>query len=395
MSKIGNLTLKKLFNITLFIWIIFIPMKTSFYQISYVLLIILFLVHLFTEKRFTLFIEMLKEYKSLLIAFSLIILSMTISNLLSNITTFLSWKTEFLYIFRYFLLFLILIFLHRENFFTKKFLLIAIFSSLLLQGLDGISQAIFNYDFIKGHTNGLHEGLSGAVFQKNPFGMFMAIGASLSFGLLFYKNLYKLKRIEMTLLSIFFGIFIFNLLFSYSRASWLFFAMFIIVLYVANYKNIDKRYIFILITVVLLIVIMFNYNEALLLRFKSLIHGDSSHRFEIWKQAISLIKQKIFFGYGLMTYSKIGLKGFSGVHNSIIEIFLFLGLFGFIVYTNLLLKILNKILSNKNIIQLGLFFAYIVITQFDESIIKSIVVISPLVLFSFFIFSQGKRDNAL
>jgi len=320
---------------------------------------------------------------------------MTISNLLNNITTFLSWGTEFNYLFRYLLLFLILIFLHRESFFTKKFLLIAIFSSLLLQGIDGISQAIFNYDFIRGHTNGLHEGLSGAVFNRNPFGMFMAIGASLSFGLLFYKNLYRLKKIEILLLSIFFGIFIFNLLFSYSRASWLFFAMFIIVLYAANYKNIDKRYIFILIALILLIIMIFNYNEALLLRFKSLIHEDSSHRFEIWTQALKLIKQKIFFGYGLMTYSKIGLNSFSGVHNSIIEIFLFLGLFGFIVYTNLLWKILNKVLSNKNIIQLGLFFAYIVITQFDESIIKGIVVLSPLVLFSFFIFSQSKETNTL
>jgi len=394
--KIIKNNLNILFKISIFIWILFIPMKTSFYQISYASMILLFLIYIFTNNKLTHFTQILHEQKTVLIAFSFIILSMTISNLVSPISTYLSWKTEFYYVFRYLFVFLILLFFYKEGVFTKRFLIIAIFTALLLQGADGIFQAIFNYDFIKNHESGLQAGLTGATFYRNTFGMFMAIGASLSIGFIFNRKQIMLRRNDTIVLSIFFVVFIFNLIFSYSRASWLFFVAYIGILFLSNYKKINRYHMLFLISFLSIGVIIFASNQNLLLRFHSLLEGNSSYRFEIWAYTLDMIKQKLFFGHGLMiffdTIGKIKIGGMyhSGVHNSILEILLFLGIFGFAAYSNLLLKVLIKIISNKNTIQLALFFAFLTITQFDQSIIKGIVSLSPLTIFAFFIFSQDR-----
>ncbi len=391
--------LPTLFKIFLFIWIIFIPMKTFFYPLSYVFMVIIFLVHLFRNNRIYKFKEMLYTYKNILIAFLLIIISMTISNISSPLSNLLSWHTEFNYMFRYLFIFLILSFLYKEKFFSKKFILISILSSLLLQATDGIYQAIFHYDFIKHHVSSTATGLTGAVFHRNPFGMFMAIGASISFGLVFYYKKFELKKMEIFFLCSAFTIFIFNLLFSYSRASWLFFLTFLVVLLVQNYKKLNRYHIGALISILALVIIVFLDNEHLLSRFNSLINANSSHRFAIWTHTINLAKERILLGHGLMTFAstlgqiKIGGIHHSGVHNSILEIFLFLGLFGLIAYTFLLWNIFKRILLNQSAIQLSLFFAFLVITQFDQSVIKGIIPLSSLVLFAFFIFSYKQNQK--
>ncbi len=397
MLKTKNFNLNTLFKISFFIWVLFIPAKTSFYPISYVFMILLFLIYIFFYKKTIQFTKIVYEQKTILISFSFIILSMTISNFISPISTFLSWKTEFHYVFRYLIIFLILLLFYRERIFTKRFLIITIFISLLLQGIDGIFQAIYHFDFIKGCHGNLQDGLTGSVFQRNPFGMLMALGGSLSIGFISYQKQIILKKIMP--LSIFFMIFIFNLIFSYSRASWLFFISYLGVLLLLNYKRINKYTLFFILIFLSILITIFMTNENLLLRFHSLIEEDSSHRFEIWAQTIDTIKQRLFFGHGLMTFSnsvgKVNGIRFSGVHNSILEITLFLGLFGFAAYTNLLWQIFKKIFANKNTIQLALFFAFLVITQFDESVIKGIIPLSCLTIFAFFIFSQDKKTDVI
>ncbi|WP_024954288.1 O-antigen ligase family protein [Sulfurospirillum arcachonense] len=393
MLKVKNYNLQVLFKIFLFIWILFIPMKTSIYPMSYALMIVLFLIYICTKKKIIQVTQMIKEYKNLLLSFSLVIVAMTISNSFNNIFNFTGWRAEFHYIFRYLLLFLILLFLYKENFFTKKFLIITILFSLFIQAADGLFQTVFHYDFIKGIKYNPSDGLAGATFNRNAFGMFMSIGASISAGLLFHYKLLTLRKNEIFLLIALCILFVFNLFFSYSRASWLFFTIFSLILFSTNCKKIDKYHIVFFTTFLFISVTIFLSNHSLLHRFYSLIEGNSSHRYEIWLHSLELIKQKLFFGYGLMSYSQIGIKGISGVHNSILEILLFLGLFGFLVYTNLLWQILKKVISSKNTIYIGLFFAFLTITQFDHSIIKSIASLSSLTLFAFFIFSKKTYDG--
>lgn len=392
--KNKDIYFKLIFNSLLFVWILFIPMKTSFYQISYILMIIFFLIYISKKKLFIDFINMLNNYRSILISFILIILSMTISNSLSDITTKSSWAVEFHYVFRYLFIFIILLFLYQQNFFTKKFILVSILISIFIQSADGIYQAIFGIDFIKGQSGNLSTGLTGATFNRNIFGMFMAIGASITiYILLFYE---KLEIQKDNIIIIFFSMLLFlcSILFSYSRASWLFLATFVFLLLAISYKKVDKKLFLKISVIIVLIILLFLLNNNLLSRFDSLIKLESSHRFEIWLQSIELIKEKFFFGHGLLTYKTIGIKNIAGIHNSIIELFLYLGLFGFIAYTYILWLVLKQIKLNRSSIQFALFFSFLVITQFDHSLM-GITTLSSLTLFAFFIFAQRKHNNAL
>lgn len=63
----------------------------------------------------------------------------------------------------------------------------------------------------------------------------------------------------------------------------------------------------------------------------SIIRKDSSSRTTIWLHTIKFIKEKLLFGYGLNSFSKLPdnyLNKFTDPHNSTLEILLFNGLFG-------------------------------------------------------------------
>ena len=381
-------SIQNLFKFFLAIWVIFIPMKTVFYVASYIGMVLIFIYYIFAYKKYNILLEIMKQYKITIFLFFLIILSMTISNAISSYTSFISWRAELNYIFRYFLIFMVLIFFYKESFFTKRFLLITILVSLGIQAIDALFQAYYHYDIIRHHFGSLTRGLSGAVFNRNPFGMFMAIGSSLTFYFLFYTKKYNLNRTQILTLAMLFIIFIINLLFSYSRASWLFFITFILIFFIMNYKRIKSRDFLLFFTTIIIIALLFYYNGNLHYRLIQLLDGYSSRRFEIWSNAVLLIKENIIFGYGLMTTWALHLKPFPSVHNSILEILLFLGLLGFIFYSLLLWHIFKTCLKDKNDIQITLFFSFLVITLFDDSIIKSIATLSSLTIFAFFIFTK-------
>lgn len=199
------------------IFVIFIPMKTTFYQGSFVGLAVVFCFYCFYYRKIETLKELFLLYKHIVIAFGLILLSMTISNSLGKFVTMDSWSTQFHYLFRYFFVFFILLFFYREKLISQRFIALAILCSLSLQGLDGLHQAIFGSDFIKGNIGSIVQGLSGATFNRNNFGFFMTIGASLCTGLLFYRDKYKLTTFNTITLTILLCLFLFNLLFTYSR----------------------------------------------------------------------------------------------------------------------------------------------------------------------------------
>ena len=179
----------KIFRIILFIWLFSIPLKNSLYQISTFLLIVLFLIHYFYYKQKDFLLEILTTYKKVLMVFSLFITSMLLSTLLG-----ISGKSEFIdifkYIFRYVFIFIILLYFYRQSFFSKKYLLSAIFIVLLVHSLDGIYQYFVGVDLIVNKPPDRPSCLlTGAVYHHNPFGLFMAIGAIMSLVLFFDKTL--------------------------------------------------------------------------------------------------------------------------------------------------------------------------------------------------------------
>ena len=363
-------------------------MKTSVYQISFVGIVGTFLIYLYTNKKLPMLKNLFLEQKNILFAFGFILVSMTTSNALSPVATLDSWSAEFQYLFRYFFMFAILLLFHKEDIFSKKFIVIAILLSLFIQGIDGIYQSLFEVDFIKNNAGSLSEGLSGATFNRNNFCFFMSIGASICTGLLFYSKEYKLEKIHITTLITLLSVFLFNLLFSYSRASWLFYSVFSFILFAVEYKRIsNKHFVFFLIIILLTALIFFHFDD-LFLRLYQLIKLNDGGRYPIWHDVLHLIKENFIFGYGLMTYQYIASQPILSVHNSVLEILLFLGIVGFIAFTALLYFILDAIIKAKNYFYLAFFCAFLVISQFDNSIIKGITSLSTLSIFAFFIFAK-------
>ncbi len=378
------------------IWVVFIPMKTSYYQISAVLIMIMFFIEIFKKKDFyPFFIRYLDISKT----FSIIVFIMILSNILNHITALNSWIVIFQYVFRYFFIFIIFLYFYEKKIISKKFLLVAVLISLSIQALDGSIQAIYNYDLFKHNLGSLNTGLTGGTSNRNIFGAFMAIGSSIMLGIIFYKNKFKLT-IKYTILGyILMLLFQANLLFSYSRASWLFHIVFIICIFAFDYKKIKLSYLYLLFLSGIFFFVLFYFDPSLSHRLNQLLNGYSSHRFEIWKNAITFIKKSPIIGYGIMSYKSIGAPSSSvpyvtSIHNSIFEILFFVGFLGLVAFTNMLYKIFKIVLKFKNKMYISLFFACLTITQFDQSIIKSITFLSSLAIFSFFIFSK-KTDNTI
>lgn len=375
----NNITL--IFQFFLFSWIVFIPMKTVFYQISYMMMLTLVVFHVYINKTFNDLLSIFVRLKDIIFILLCILLSMTISNAVSEVSTFTSWKVEFTYIYRYIFASILLLYAYQQHLFQKKTLVIFIIFSLFVQSSEGIYQYLTNLD-------SLNTGLNAWTHNRNTLGMFMAIGSSIIIGIVFYHKQHQMKNIEYFLLIVTLFAFLFNLLFSYSRASWLAFFTFLIILWLSNLKTISRKKYFFILCFLVIFIFLFLTIPHLAHRFNSMVELDSSYRFEIWEQAWSLIIQKPFLGYGLMSYAYIGMSNFTGVHNAILEILLYLGIFGFIFYTAVFFQVIKEQILQKNFFFLAISSVFIVLMQFDQSITGGIVFLSPLSIFAFFIFEK-------
>lgn len=392
-----KLIMPQLIRILLFIFILFIPMKTSIYPISFSLIVFFVIFHLAINQKFFLIKKILYEHKKLVVAFLFIILSMVLANLLSDYSTLYSWRIVFHYIFRYFLLFVILLLLYKETIISKHFILICILCSLCLQSIDGIYQALTTFDFIRANPGSLlgggslDLGLTAATFNRNTFGFFMAQGAVLSTAFLIKKDFYFNKK-EYFYFFFMVCFFLFTLIFSYSRSAWIFYITFLILFIFFEKPNLSKNNLLTLLIIIFIVIGFFVYFETLSARLLALVHLNTSDRNIIWLDVIDLIKKEFFFGYGIMTYEQITSQPITSVHNSLLEIFLYLGFTGVVSFSYLLYIILQKVFSTRNSIYFPLCISYFIITLFDHSIIKSIPMLSSLSLFAFFIYSHDLND---
>ena len=371
------------FNVLLLVWVISIPFKNAIYQGSTIFLIIFFLVYVIKNRDYDNLKILFYKYKDLFIAFSLIILSMTISNILNDVSKTDAWNLEFSYIYRYAFIFIILIYFYSKDFFLKQTLIIFIFISLGIQGLDGVYQSITGYDIFRHNIGDLSLGLSGATFNRNIFGFFMGIGILFSFFLI--KKDEILNKINLIFIS-FFIIFIFSTLFSYSRATWVaVFASFILY-FVVNYKKINVKHIIGISIICIFLILIFLNIDLLQNRFEELLNGQTSYRDIIWINTTNLIKEKMFFGWGVDTWQIYGLKEFAGIHNITLEILFFMGFFGlfsFIIFLGLTIK---EIFSIKNYEVLSFIVFMLIIGQFDHSIITGKTYLATMTILMFFVF---------
>ena len=366
-------------NIVLCIYVISIPFKDVFFQSSIVLLILSFFVIVFRENDF---LDFIKKIKILLYFFVAILFSMTISNLSNDFSWLMdSLKIQFSYFYRYMLIILVLLYFFEKKIFSKNFFLIYLLISLLVQGIDGIFQSLEGYDYFKQIKGNLIIGLTGVTFNRNAFGFLMGIGVILSLYFFNINDLYK-KYIGIITISIF----IFCTIFSYSRAVWVSLCIVLFIYLFINFRVINKK-IFFFFSFIFIFILFFSI-DTLNNRLTSLFMMNSSNRDTIWLFTINLIEEKPFLGWGLASWSFIGLKNYSSVHNSLLEIILILGLFGFVIYFVFFVFLMREILYFKDFKSLYILIFFIVVSLFDQNVFTGKIFLSCFSLLIFNIFSN-------
>lgn len=375
---------KNIFNVILLIWCISIPFKNAVYQISTVLLILYFIFYIVTNKDISFLKEILLKFKKIFFAFSLILVSMSISNTINDVSNTDAWKLELMFILRYALIFLILIYFYSKDILNKNTFLIFIFISLFIQAGNGIYQSIFGYDFFANNIANLRTGINGAIGNRNTYSFLMGLGFILSFVCFIRKDN---TRLVNSYLSVLLLTFIFLILFSYSRAVWvaLFVGFLIYIVSQARFLKI-KHFIYVSIFFCILFLIFLNI-DSLSNRMNQLFILNTSNRDLIWLKSIELIKEKPIFGWGIDTWKINGAVNLNGIHNSILEILLFTGVFGLISFLGFLYITIKHIFKNKQWELLFIITFLFITSQFGHSIFKTKIFLSVTTIMMFYIYS--------
>ena len=194
--------------------------------------------------------------------------------------------------------------------------------------------------------------------------------------------------------------FLFTLFHSQSRSAWVMFGIFsigYIFLYIKNH-GIDKKLFYTISVLLIFIALFFTVDENLLHRLTLLLQGNSSGRMtEIWPFTIDKIVNSPIFGYGINTYKLLATsypsRAHDGVHNLTLELLLYTGIIGFSIFTYLIWLILKESFTKNKILYFILFLSFIVLLQFDGSLIDSKVHLNIFILILFFIYSFRLDKN--
>jgi O-antigen ligase len=346
-------------------------------------LIFLTALYIILFKKARAFSDILFLYKDLIALTATLALCMIISTLSNGVTSFYSWDGVYQVIFVHFLGLIAMLFFYQEGFFGKigkNLIFFFLLISLSLELIVGFGQMIFGLNLIKDVFGSLQSGLTGTTINRNIFGFYMALGAILTLiAIISYREMLKTRF--LVLLTLFFT----ALLFSYSRASWLFVFVFALSCMVVFFKRIQKRDVSLFLFIVLLFAAAFLFSPSLGDRFVSMLEGESSNRFEIWQTTLTLINEKLFLGHGVRNFD-YELTGAYFPHNFILDILYSAGILGFCVSAAILILTCKEIVKT-NLLYLPLFFSIFAAMQFDHDI-TSRRVLSMLMLFAFFIFSK-------
>jgi O-antigen ligase len=381
MNKFENKDLF-LFNLLLIIWILAIPFKNAIYQGSMISIILFFIYYLLKTKNIKPLIENFKQTKYLFLGFSMIILSMIISNTLNpDFINKKSWHITYMFIIRYGLMFVILAYFYKLDFFNKKNVVIAILSSFILLMLTGIYQIILDPNIIMG------TGITGTLDNRNAFGLFMGMGFVLSVILLNYN-----KNLALFLILLF----SFFMIFSFSRSSWVAAFISCTILFSLNYRKVKASYFIYIISFILFLLVLYFSFDSFQNRLQQLLEGKSTHRTEIWLQTIEFIKEKFLFGYGIDSWKNLPntfLNKYADTHNSTLEILLYTGIIGLISWLTTIFIIVHKIINTKSHLLISIISYFIVVTQFDFGAFGSKELLSFLTIFIFFVYSENFKSQ--
>lgn len=368
---------KLAFNIILFIWLCSIPFKNAIYQISTILVLLFFVVHLIINKNYSVLIENFKKTKVLTVFVALILLSMCLASILNpELLAKKSWHYIISFFYRYVLVFIALAYFYRLKYFDKKVLVDVFLFGLLFVAAIAIFMLILNPDTVYG-------GLKGTFDNRNAMGLAMSLGVV--FTLFVLKNNIKIGLVLLV-------IFGFCMLFSFSRSGWVAGFLAYIIFIVFYFKELNKKF-FIAVGICILVLICVYFGvDSLQDRVNLLLQGNSSHRTDLWKFGLTQIPNNLFFGHGVSCWRNLNLPVdiavHTGLHNSTLEILLFTGIFGLVAWISAVLTVFYQILKDKNYIYLSLLLYFVVITQFDFSVFDSKELFSAVTIFMFLVYSD-------
>ncbi|WP_228568707.1 O-antigen ligase family protein [Campylobacter sputorum] len=374
------------FKFLLFVWLCSIPFKNAIYQISTVLVLLFFVVHLIINKNYSVLIENFKKTKVLTVFVALILLSMCLANILNpELLAKKSWHYIISFFYRYVLVFIALAYFYRLKYFDKKVLVDVFLFGLLFVAAIAIFMLILNPDIIL-NSNAAYNGdygLKGTFDNRNTMGLAMSLGVV--FTLLVLKDNIKIGLFL-------FSIFGFCMLFSFSRSGWVASFVAYMVFFVFYYKKLNKKLFLTFGIFVLAVILLYLSVDSFQDRVNLLLQGNSSHRTDIWKFGLTQIPNNLFFGHGVSCWRNLNLPAYiavhTGLHNSTLEILLFTGIFGLIAWISAVLTVFYQILKDRNYIYLSLLVYFVVITQFDFSVFDSKELFSAVTIFMFLVYSD-------
>lgn len=370
---------ENIFRVLVFIWIMAIPFKNAIYQISVVSIVVFFLYYIFKVKNFSILFENLKSTKYLFFGFVSIILSMVIANVFNlEYLDNKSWHIIYMFVIRYGLVFVILSYFYKLEFFSKKEIVATVLLSLCFLMLTGLYQVLQN-------SNVLVLGITATLDNRNAFGLFMGMGVVLS--LLIIKE-YKVLGILLLFL------FSFCMIFSFSRSSWVAASSAFILFSFLNYKKIKMKHLSYFFFFSLFLLALYLSFDSFQNRFAQLIEGNSSHRIKIWTHTLLLIKENFLLGYGIDSWQNLPdkyLNKFPDPHNLFLEILIYTGLIGLISCIFTISVVILKVISAKRNILLPVAAYFLMVTQFDFGAYNSKELLSFLTIFVFLVYSNDFR----
>ncbi len=243
--------------------------------------------------------------------------------------------------------------------------------------------------------------LTSTFLDPNFFGVFLVI--------IFFTTLLSFLQKKAKLTGLLLGLFLIEIIVTYSRTAYLMFFITGITLFIKNWQNLTQAQIVkISLTIFFSLTILFIFSPRTLDRVIGAVRVDQSskERIESWSKGWEIFKSSPIIGVGfnntrlalseynlLKVYSEEGGHSGSGIDSSFIFVLVTTGIIGFLVYLLFWLAIIKKIWPVKNLetqILVSLIIGLLISSQFINALFfpSIMVVIFSLVGTLYFLPSE-------
>lgn len=368
------------------VFLIFIPFDNSIYQISSVLIVLLFLYLIFRDNCS---LDFFKQNKSLCVIVVLLLMAMSAANT-SGDAGVGGWILEGQFIYRFILIVFAVRFFMENNYLPLETLILIVIVAIGIQCINGLSEFIFNVDLLRNREVGIARFDSGTS-NPNTFGMILIPLIVILFDLLYNYKKYHIELYQKILILFLFGVSLLCMNLTSSRGAFLGLVSALTIYLGFNIKRFWYLAGIISVIAVLVIFLGWNGNESLYSRFTlAAIEGDI--RFQIWKNAIDIFLEYPIFGYGLsdelVYFSDNGAVLIRFPHNSILEVAVHTGVFGVIAFGSLIGLVFFRVMQIVSLTPspLSIFTGLLVAGLFDHAVFTNSTYLSIWAVFMGYVF---------